>query len=116
MLETQAFRSCHLSASRHSAITALFIAEYTICAGLKTFCTAKSRCSARSLFPSPCRAHVQSLFAFHSTYDTESHSGRILSLAGRPGIRQFLCSLPRREALVLGDVLVDRRLLQLDHR
>src|ERR1035441_58499 len=49
-------------------------------------------------------------------YDTESHSGRILSLAGRPGIRQFLCSLPRREALVLGDVLVDRRLLQLDHR
>src|ERR1039457_6668716 len=67
MLETQAFRPCHLSAPRHSAITALFIAEYTICAGLETFRTAKSRRSVRSFFPSPCRAHVQSLFAFHST-------------------------------------------------
>src|ERR1017187_4222672 len=49
-------------------------------------------------------------------YDTESPSGRNLSLAGRPRIRQFLCSLPRRQALVLGDLLADRRLLQLDHR
>ena len=50
-----------------------------------------------------------------SKHDSESRVGRLLSLARRPRLRQFLCSLPRREALVVGDVLAGGRRFQLDH-
>src|ERR1039457_3665432 len=50
------------------------------------------------------------------TYDTESRAWRDVPLAGWSGIRQFLCSVPRRQAMVVGDVLAGGRLLQLDHR
>src|ERR1035437_6902157 len=64
MDETQAFQRFRFPGSRNPAITALFIAEYTICAGLRTFRTAKSCPPGRSRFPRPHRAAVQSVIAF----------------------------------------------------
>ena len=94
----------------------LFIAEYNNREVLGMFRTAKSRPPRRSRFQRPCRAATIGLCTPISKYDSESPPGRNLSLAGRPRIRQFLCTLPRRKALVLGDLLAGRRLLQLDHR
>src|ERR1039457_1215737 len=50
------------------------------------------------------------------TYDTESRAWRDVPLAGWSGIRQFLCSVPRRQAMVVGAVLAGGRLLSFDHR
>src|ERR1700690_2339592 len=48
--------------------------------------------------------------------DTESRAGRGVSLVGRFSIRQFLRSLSRGQAVVVGNLLAGRRILQLDHR
>ena len=49
-------------------------------------------------------------------HECKSLSRRLLPLAGRTGLRQLLRPLPRRAAMVLGNLLAGRRVLQLDHR
>ena len=115
--ETRMFRRCRFPGSRNPAITAVFIAEYTICSRLADVPhREKPPCSGDLSSRARVAPRTIGVCTPIRKYDTESPSGRNLSLAGRPGIRQFLCSLPRRQALVLGDLLADRRLLQLDHR
>src|ERR1035438_6266954 len=63
MDETQASLRFRFPGSRNPAMTALFIAEYTILPGLRTFRIAKSCTLRRSRFPRPRRAAVQSVFA-----------------------------------------------------
>ena len=45
----------------------------------------------------------------------ESIPGRLLSLAGRPGLRQFLRPLQRRQEMVVGNLLAGRRVVLVDH-
>jgi len=46
---------------------------------------------------------------------TKSPFGRVLALAWWLGVGKLLCSLPPGESLVVGDLLVSRRFLQLDN-
>src|SRR5260221_8722738 len=47
---------------------------------------------------------------------TKSPLGRVLTLAWWLGVRKLLRSLPSGESLVVGNLLVSRWFLQLDHR
>ncbi len=47
---------------------------------------------------------------------TESIAGSLLSLVGRTGVGKFLCAIPARESVGVGNVLAGRRIFQLDYR